>query len=359
MHRAYKYRIYPTIEQAELINKNIGCSRFIYNHFLALSKADKYLGYNEHAKRLTILKKAYPFLKEVESTSLQQTLRDLDSAYSRFFKKLAGFPKFKDKRNPKQSYRSQMVNSNIQIRENHIKLPKLGFVKFANSRELKGKILNVTISRTNTYKYYISICVDTEIEIMPRATGEIGIDLGLKDYLVTSDSLMVPNPKYYRKYEKQLGKAQRRLSKKKKDSNNYNKEKLKVALLHEKIAHTRRDFLHKQSTAIVAENQTIVVEGLKPGNMIKNKRLSKSIADASWGIFLDMLEYKSLWYDRKYIKINPFFPSSQLCSSCGHQNINMKKLYIRTWVCPICGEFHHRDVNAAKNIKAEGLRVAS
>ena len=359
MNRAYKYRIYPTTKQAELIAKNIGCSRFIYNHFLALAKNDGYLNYNQYAKALSLLKKAYPFLKEVESTSLQQTLKDLDNSFSRFFKKLGGFPNFKSKRNPKQSYRSQMVNNNIQIIDNYIKLPKLGLVKSAKSREVEGRILNVTISRTNTNKYYISICVDTEIEAMPSTSGEIGLDLGLKDYLVTSEGLVIPNPKYFRKYESQLAKAQRRLSKKKKGSQNYKKAKLQVALLHEKIANTRLDFLHKLSTTIVAENQTIVVEGLKPKNMIKDKRLAKSIADASWGMFLNMLKYKSSWHVRNYIEVDTFFPSSQLCSSCGYINKDIKKLHIRTWECPSCGAFHLRDENAAKNIKAEGLKIAS
>ena len=359
MNRAYKFRIYPTNQQAELISKNIGCSRFVYNYFLDLAKKDGYHNYSQYAKTLTLLKKEYPFLKEVESTSLQQTLKDLDSSFSRFFKKLGGFPNFKSKRNPKQSYRSQMVNNNIQILDNNIKLPKLGLVKFAKSREVKGRILNVTISRTSTNKYYISICVDAEIEALPLATGEIGIDLGLKAYIVTSEGLEVPNPKYFRKYERQLAKAQRRLSKKKKGSKNYEKAKLKVALLHERIANARLDFLHKLSTTIIAENQTIIVEGLKPKNMIKNRRLAKSIADASWGTFLNMLKYKSLWYGRNYIKVGTFYPSSQLCSSCGYLNQKMKKLHIRTWECPDCGAFHLRDENAAKNIKKEGLRIAS
>lgn len=359
MYRAYRFRIYPTIEQTEMIARNIGCSRFIYNHFLALAKNDGYLSYSNYCKALTLLKKAYPFLKEVDSTSLQQTLKDLDSSFSRFFKKLGGFPKFKSKRNPKQSYRSQMVNNNIRIIDNYIKLPKLGLVKFAKSREVEGRILNATISRTNTNKYFISICVDTEIKSMPLTTGEIGIDLGLKDYLVTSEGLVVPNPKYFRKYERQLAKAQRRLSKKKKGSQNYNKAKLQVALLHEKITNARKDFLHKLSTTIVAENQTIVVEGLKLKNMIKNRRLAKSIADASWGIFLNMLEYKSTWHGRNYVQVDTFFPSSQLCSNCGYINQNTKKLHIRTWVCPSCGAFHLRDENAAKNIKAEGLKIVS
>ncbi len=359
MNRAYKFRIYPTTEQAESVGKNIGCSRFIYNRFLALAKEDGYLGYTKNAKAIPLLKKAYPCLKEVDSTSLQQTLKDLDNSFSRFFKKLGGFPKFKSKRNPKQSYRSQMVNNNIEIIDNYIKLPKLDLVKFAKSREVEGRILNVTISRTNTNKYYISICVDTEIEVLPLTTGEIGIDLGLKDYLVTSEGLAIPNPRYFRKYESQLAKAQRRHSKKKKGSQNYKKAKLKVALLHEKIASTRYDFLHKLSTTIIAENQTIIVEGLKPKNMIKNRRLAKSVADASWGIFLNILKYKSSWYGRNYIKVDTFFPSSQLCSSCGYMNKNIKKLHIRTWECPDCGAFHLRDENAAKNIKAEGLRIAS
>lgn len=358
MNRAYKFRLYPTTEQADLINRNIGCCRFIFNHFLALAKDNGYLSYNTYAKELPVLKKAYSWLKEVESTSLQQTLKDLDSAYSRFFKKLGGYPKFKSRRNPKQSYRCQLVNGNIELRDNCIKLPKLGLVHFAKSREVIGKILNVTLSRTNTGKYYISICCEVDsMPILSETTNVVGLDLGLKDYLVTSEGEVIANPKCLTKYERQLTKAQRKLSRKQKNSKNYEKAKLRVALLHEKIANTRYDFLHKLSTALVRENQTIIAEGLKPKNMIKNRRLAKSIADASWGKFLTMLEYKSYWYGRTFKQVDTYFPSSQRCSHCGHINPALKKLHIREWICPECETYHQRDHNAAINIKLEGLGI--
>lgn len=358
MNKAFKFRIYPTTEQADLINRNIGCSRFVFNHFLSLAKDNGYLSYNKYAKELPFLKKAYPWLKVAESTSLQQTLKDLDSAFQRFFKKLGGYPKFKSRRNPKQSYRCQLVNGNIELRDNYIKLPKLGYVHFAKSREVEGKILNVIISKTTTNKYYISICCEVEsLPVLLEVTNSVGIDLGLKNYLTTSEGKVIANPKYLAKYERLLIKAQRKLSRKQKNSKNYNQAKLRVATLHEKIANTRYDFLHKLSTALVRENQIIIAEGLKPKNMIKNKRLAKAIADASWGKFLFMIEYKSDWYGRNFKQVDTFFPSSQRCSHCGHINPKVKNLHIREWVCPKCDTKHQRDHNAAKNIKLEGLGI--
>ncbi|MFZ5967801.1 MAG: IS200/IS605 family element RNA-guided endonuclease TnpB [Bacillota bacterium] len=358
MNKAFKFRIYPTTEQADLIMKNIGCTRFVYNHFLALAKDNGYLSYNKYAKELPLLKKAYSWLKEAESTSLQQTIKDLDKAFQSFFTKKAKYPKFKSRQNPKQSYRCQMVNSNIEVRDNYIKLPKLGLVYFAKSREVEGRILNVTISRTNTHKYYISICSEVEsMPVLPETSTIVGIDLGIKDYLVTSEGGVITNPKHLAKYERLLVKSQRKLSRKQKESNNYNKANLRVALLHEKIANTRYDFLHKLSTTMIRENQAIIAEGLQLKNMIKNRRLSKAIADASWGKFLNMLAYKSYWYGRTFKQIDPFFPSSQRCSCCGHINSKVKNLYIREWICPSCGTKHNRDHNAAINIKLEGLGI--
>lgn len=352
--KAYSFRISP--------NKNIGCGRFVFNHFLAQSKAHKYLSYSKFAAQLPELKKEYNWLREVDSISLQQSLKDLDKAFKRFFKGLGGFPKFKSKKNNKQSYRTQYFKrssgtESIEIRDNKIKLPKLGWVKFRKSREVTGKIQNVTIRKSKAGKYYISVCVQEEVEELPQTDKAIGIDLGLKVFLITSNGEVVSNPRTLSKYEKKIARLNKRLAKKEKSSNNWYKIKNKLARVHEKIANIRKDFLHKLSTKLIRENQTIIVENLKVKNMLKNSRLAKSISDVSWSKFIDYLDYKANWYGRELIKIDTFFPSSQLCSECGYQNKKVKDLSVREWECPKCHSIHDRDINASKNILQQGLKL--
>ncbi|MCV3215120.1 transposase [Plectonema radiosum NIES-515] len=378
MLKAYKYRIYPTSEQSILLAKSMGCARWFYNYALNLTSetyktTGKGLSRNEIINLLPSLKKEHEWLTEPPSQCLQQVALFLSSAFLNFFEKRGLYPNFK-KKGQKQSIR---FPQGIKLDGGYLTLPKLGKVYCKLSRKPVGKLKSVTVSLTSSGEYYAACLYDDGKDI-PVSSSEgkaVGVDMGITHYAITSDGTKHGNPKYYRKYETRLANSQKLLSRKQKGSNNRNKARIKVAIVHTKITRCREDFLHKLSRKLVDENQVIVVENLAVKNMVRNHphgfatcynggnprnavahKLAKSISDAGWGQFCTMLKYKAEWKGKTYIEVDRFFPSSKTCSNCLHQVDNIS-LDIRSWQCPRCQTLHDRDVNAAINIRDEGLRI--
>jgi len=359
MLKAFKYRIYLTDEQKVLLAKTFGCCRWFYNFALNLTNetykaTGKGLSRNEIINKLPELKKEKEWLTEVPSQALQQVALDLSSAFLNFFEKRTKFPKFKKKSN-KQSVR---FPQGIKLYGEYLTLPKLKKVYCKVSRLPSGKLKSLTVSITPSGKYFASCLYDDGIDL-PKQSSEgkaVGIDLGVKDFAITSDGSKYGNPKHYRKYEQKLAKKQKQLAKKQKGSNNRNKARKAVARVHEKITRCREDFLHKLSRKLVDKNQVIVVENLAVKNMVRNHKLAKSISDCGWGQFCTMLKYKAEWGGKYYIEVDRFFPSSKTCNHCLNQ-LDSLSLDMKLWQCPKCGTIHDRDINAAKNIRDEGLRM--
>lgn len=362
INRAYRFRLYPSKKQEQALACHFGACRFVYNHFLRVridhymackdDEGKKSLAYYDMSKMLTKIKRQpeYEWLSRANAQVLQQTLRDLDRAYNNFFNKQAEFPRFKRKRG-RQSFRvPQAFRIEGEGRRCRLIIPKISPIKMIVHRPVEGKMKSVTISRAPAGRYYASILCDVEIPNPEYQGGEIGIDLGLTAFLVTSDGAGVENPQHLRKAERRLKQLQRRLSRRKRGSKGWKKARMAVARQHEKVANQRADFLHKLSRRLVAENQSIAVEDLHVKGMLGNRHLARAIIDSGWGEFVRQLEYKGQWYGCHIGKIDRFFPSSKRCHVCGYINQDLR-LSNRVWMCPECGTIHDRDENASINIR--------
>ena len=377
IQKSIRVRLYLTEEQEVLIDKTIGCCRFVHNQTLENGKQSyeqtrHFPSGKERSANLVPLKEEYEFLKEVSAVALQQSLRDLDSALNNFFKNRShfGFPKFKSKHKDKQTYRTPYNNGVADVLDNkHIKLPKLGKVRTKRfDMPEVYKIFNITVEKTNTGKYYASICIETEVQSLPRTGKQVGFDLGLIDLLIGSDGARYMRPKFAYAFKDKLAQEQRKLSKMRTKlekvnvdldkCKNYQKQKHKVAKLHEHIANCAKDFNHKLSRKLVEEYDFIAMEDLNVSGLLKNHKLAYSISDVRWSQLLNFILYKCQWYGKEFRQVDRFYASSKICSECGtyHKDI-VNSLSVREWVCPDCGTHHDRDMNAAKNILIQALSV--
>ena len=362
VNKAYEYRIYPTSSQITLIHKTFGCIRFVYNNFLAsrvklYEESKKSISYNTQAKELPILKTSFEWLKEVDSTALQNSAKHLDVAFKNFFSKRAKFPKFKSKKHLQKSYTSQCVNENIRLEQDMLQLPKLGKVRIKLHRELpkECKILSATLKQTATGKYFVSISVVFEKEIIQKPINtSVGLDFAMDGLYVDSMGEKANYPYFYYQAEQKLKKAYRKLSRMKLKSNNWHKQKRVVAKIHERVANARKDYLHKLTKVLADTYDMVGVEDLSMQGMSKALKFGKKVHDNAWGMFLTFLNYKLMEQGKQLIKIDKWFPSTKMCSQCGA--IRTMKLSDRVYSCE-CGFELDRDHNSAINIKNEALRL--
>ena len=355
-YRAYKYRIYPTAAQAKALGFHFGAVRYVYNRYRAaregyyqdtgetLSETDCCLDLTEHKREA-----GNEWLQQAYNQSLQQAIRDLDRAYRNFFTGRARYPRFKSKRSH-QSIRYLFAGGiQLRIANGRIRIPKVGYVKITQHRRIEGTPKNMTVLKTKSGKFFVSIQCEVDMTPPPAIGPEVGIDLGLKAFITLSDGRTIEPPKHLRKAERRLKRLQRRLSRKRKGSANRRKAKFLLARQHEKVANRRADFLHKLSRQLVDNHSLIGVENLYAKGMLRNHSLAKSIADAGWGEFVRQLEYKGDWYGCRVVKVDRWFASSRICNVCGAANANLR-LKDRIWICEECGAIHDRDLNAARNI---------
>lgn len=387
--KGYKFRLYPNKEQQVLFSKTFGSCRKVYNYYLAKSIKDyaegkKYCSVYDNQKDLTQLKKLdeFSYLREVDSQALNYALADLGRAYEGLFAHRTSRPKFKKKSIHRDSYTTAVISSNhFLIQGNRINIPKVGWVKLKQHRPVEGRVTQGTITRTPSGKYFVSlICRDCDNQKLQKTGSNIGIDLGLSEFAVLSNGARIDNPRWLSKCQQRLKRQQRKLSKKKVGSSNYEKQRSKIAKLNEKVANQRKDFLHKTSTELIKNHDFISIEDLNVKSMLRNntaeereqqsknykvkltrkreKNRHRNISDVGWATFASMLEYKATWYRKTVVRVDQYFPSSQLCNCCGYKNVLIKDLTVRKWICPQCRSEHDRDRNAAINILNEGMRIA-
>ena len=367
--KAYKVRLYPNDDQQLFFAKSFGCTRFIWNRMLS-DKIEYYKATKETLNNTPAqYKKEFEWLKEVDSLALANVQQNLRGAYNAFFKNGTGFPKFK-KKSIKDSYTTNNQKGTVAVTHNTVKLPKIGHIKAKFPNRMNGLIKSITITKTATGQYYASVLVETIVEERPKTQSNTGIDLGLTDFIVLSDGSKVANPKFLSKLQHKLAREQKILAKRRavakaanrklSDSRNYQKQKVKVAKVHEHITNSRTDFLHKLSFNIVKNHDIIAIENLNVKGMVKNHTLAKAISDSSWSTFTTMLAYKAEWYGKTLVKIDRWFPSSKTCSGCGHLLTKTElPLSVRSWDCPSCLQTNDRDINASINILNEGLKLVT
>ncbi len=369
MLKAYKFRLMPTQEQAACIIRTFGCVRYVWNYMLHLRRQEYLLeglfpGKNICSEALTILKtdEDHLWLNEVDSIALQTTLEHQLESYQRFFLRQSGRPRFKSRKKNTDSYTTKRVDNNIRLNNNLLRLPRIGWIHMRLSRKVEGQIRRVTVSRNSSGKYYVSILCDTpNASALPAGNGDVGIDVGIAELAVLNNGIKYSGPHALKKTLQILKREQQLLSRKTSGSKRYEKQRLKVASIHERVANIRRDYSHKLSMELVRKYDRIMVEHLSIQKMLQTseKKRAIGIMDSGWREFVTMLDYKSAWYGRKFVKVDTYYPSSQLCSVCGCKNSMIKDTQIREWTCPNCGSFHDRDINAAVNIKKEGARLLS